>query len=44
MEIRQFTILTNSFSNKLEYHLHMLSRYIVYYTFVSIHNMLKVSP
>ena len=44
MGMRRFTRLTNTFSKKLEHHLHMLSLYFVYYNFVKIHKTLKVTP
>ena len=44
MGMRRFTRLTNAFSKKLENHLHMLSLYFVYYSFVRIHKSLRMTP
>lgn len=44
MGMRRFTRLTNGFSRKLENHLHMLSLCFVYYKFVWIPGMLKMTP
>ena len=44
MGMRRFTRLTNSFSKKLENHLHMLSIYVVHYNFVQMHKSLRMTP
>ena len=44
MSMRRFTRLTNAFSKKLENHAHMVALYALWYNFVRIHKMLKVSP
>ena len=44
MHMRRFTRLTNAFSKKFENHMHMVAIYTVWYNFVRIHKMLKVTP
>lgn len=44
MHMRRFTRLTNSFSKKLENHMHAISLYFMFYNFVKIHRSLKVTP
>jgi len=44
MSMRRFTRLTNAFSKKLEYLIHMLSLYFVHYNFCRIHKTIKVTP
>jgi hypothetical protein len=41
MANRRFTRLTNAFSKKLEYHVHMLAISMVYYNFCRKHQSLK---
>lgn len=44
MLMRRFTRLTNGFSKKGLPHYHMVALYTVWYNFVCVHKMLKVSP
>ena len=44
MGMRRFTRLTNTFSKKLENHLHVLSLYFAHYNFCRVHKSLRVSP
>ncbi len=44
MGMRRFTRLTNAFSKRIEFHLHMLSLYFLHYNFVRVHRTLKVTP
>ena len=44
MSMRRFTRLTNTFSEKIENHIHMLSLYFVFYNFCRIHKTLGVTP
>ena len=44
MHMRRFTRLTNSFSKKLENHIHMIALYAVFYNFTKIHKTLRVTP
>lgn len=41
---RRFTRLTNSFSKKLENHMHAVSFYFMVYNFVKIHKSIKTTP
>jgi len=41
---RRFTRLTNSFSKKLENHMHAISLYFMFYNFCKIHKTLRVTP
>jgi IS1 family transposase len=41
---RRFTRLTNSFSKKLENHMHAVSFYFMVYNFVKIHSSIKTTP
>lgn len=41
---RRFTRLTNTFSKKLDNHLHALALYFVFYNFCRIHESLRTSP
>jgi IS1 family transposase len=44
MGMRRFTRLTNSFSKKLENHMHAISFYFMVYNFVKIHSSIKTTP
>jgi IS1 family transposase len=44
MSMRRFTRLTNAFSKKFENHAHMVAIYAVWYNFLRIHKMLRVTP
>jgi hypothetical protein len=44
MSNRRFTRLTNSFSKKLENHMHAISLQFMSYNFCKIHNSLRVTP
>lgn len=44
MQNRRFTRLTNTFSKKLDNHIHALALYFVFYNFVRIHKTLKMTP
>jgi hypothetical protein len=44
MGMRQFTRLTNGFSNKIESHAHALTIYYVRYNFGRTHQALRVTP
>ena len=44
MHMRRFTRLTNSFSKKLENHMHAISLYFMFYNFCKIHKSLRVTP
>lgn len=44
MGMRRFTRLTNSFSKKLENHMHAVSFYFMVYNFVKIHGSIKTTP
>jgi hypothetical protein len=44
MSMRRFTRLTNAFSKKLENHAHMVALYALWYNFVRIHKILRVTP
>ena len=44
MSMRRFTRLTNSFSKKLDNHIHALALYFMFYNFTRIHKSLKVTP
>ena len=44
MGIRRFTRVTNTFSKKVENHIHALSIYFMHYNFVRIHQTLRVTP
>ena len=44
MGMRRFTRLTNTFSKKIENHLHMLSLFFVHYNFVRVHKSLRMTP
>lgn len=44
MGCRRFTRLTNSFSRKLENHMHAVSLHFMYYNFCKIHSTLRVTP
>lgn len=41
---RRFTRLTNSFSKKMENHMHAISFYFMVYNFVKIHKSIKTTP
>ena len=43
MHSRRMTRLTNAFSKKLENHKHAMSLHFLYYNFVRMHHMLKMS-
>jgi IS1 family transposase len=44
MANRRFTRLTNAFSKKFENHAHMVAIYAVWYNWIRIHKMLRVTP
>jgi IS1 family transposase len=44
MANRRFTRLTNAFSKKFDYHVHMVALYTVWYNWVRIHKTLRVTP
>jgi IS1 family transposase len=44
MHMRRFTQLTNAFSRKFMSHVHMVALYTVWYNWVRIHKMLRVTP
>lgn len=44
MHMRRFTRLTNSFSKKLENHMHAISLYFMFYNFCKVHKSLRVTP
>ncbi len=44
MGMRRFTRLTNSFSKKMENHMHAVSFYFMVYNFVKIHSSIKTTP
>jgi hypothetical protein len=44
MGMRRFTRLTNSFSKKIENHMHAISFYFMVYNFVKVHGTVKVTP
>jgi hypothetical protein len=44
MGLRRFTRTTNSFSKKLEKHIHALSIYFMHYNFVRVHQTLQCTP
>lgn len=44
MHSRRMTRLTNAFSKKMENHTHAMALHFLYYNFVRIHKMLKVTP
>ena len=44
MGMRRFTRLTNSFSKKLENHMHAVSFYFMVYNFVKVHGPSKTTP
>jgi hypothetical protein len=41
---RRMTRLTNAFSKKAENHAHMMSLYFMHYSFVRIHQTLRITP
>jgi IS1 family transposase len=41
---RRFTRLTNTFSKKIDNHVHMLALYFTFYNFCRIHKTLRVTP
>ena len=44
MGMRRFTRLTNSFSRKIENHMHAISFYFMVYNFVKVHGTVKTTP
>ncbi|WP_347989821.1 IS1 family transposase [Methylomonas sp. AM2-LC] len=44
MRMRRFTRLTNTFSKKLENHMHALSLYFMFYNYCKIHKSLRITP
>lgn len=44
MHMRRFTRLTNGFSKKIENHAYAVALHMMYYTFVRIHETLRVTP
>jgi hypothetical protein len=44
MNMRRFTRLTNAFSKKIEYLICAVSLHFVYYSFVRIHQSLRMTP
>jgi hypothetical protein len=44
MRSRLMTRLTNAFSKKMENHAHAMALHFLYYNFVRIHKILKVTP
>lgn len=44
MNMRRFTRVTNSFSKKLENHMHAVALNFMYYNFVRIHQTLRCTP
>ncbi len=44
IHIRRFTLLTNAFSKKIENHYYAIALQSVYYLFVKIHAILRVTP
>ena len=44
MGMRRFTRLTNSFSKKIENHMHAISFYFMVYNFVKVHGTVKTTP
>jgi hypothetical protein len=44
MHSRLITRLTNAFSKKMENHCNAISQHLMYYTFVRVHQTLKISP
>ena len=44
MGMRRFTRLTNSFSKKIENHMHAVSFYFMVYNFVKVHGSIKTTP
>jgi hypothetical protein len=44
MHSRRMTRLTNAFSKKLENHKHAMAPHFLYYNFVRMHHLIKMSP